>query len=302
MDLYTGKVTLSMLIQAIEEQEGDETFYVHKGSGRIICANNRLTHISKKERSVMAELFRNRDHILAEFVEGSKGFKRVPSAKEVDVRGLLMKFAKENPSFYSAFMLEDENMPDEEREAAFEKYMNTSGMGEKLSEWMNSQLASKLRLWCIKNKIDYIDDITKDYDEYFEDAAYVFSVQYCSGCYRHIKISSRASLYDLHCAILDAYHFYDDHAHAFFMNNKAWDPEYEYVAPEIEDSMDTTDTTDDALLAQFNFQKGDKFLYIFDFGAEWRFHVKFLRRLEETIDEPQIIRSIGEAPEQYPLY
>ena len=304
LDLYTGKVTLSMLIQAIKESSGyksseDETFYLHKDSGKIIAVNNRLTHISKKKRSLMAAFFRNTDHILAEFMEAPRrGFKRVPSAKDVDTKGLLMKFAKDNPSVYSAFTLMDEDMPDEEMQAAIQKYMNTSGMNDKLNEWMNSQLASKLKLWCIKNNIDYIDDINKPYEEYFEDTAYVFSVQYCTGCYRHIKISSRASLYDLHSAILDAYHFDDDHAHAFFMDNKAWNQKHEYAAPEIEDSVNTTDN---ALLAQFNFQKGDKFLYIFDFGDEWRFQVKFLRKLDEHMDEPQLIRSIGEAPEQYSL-
>jgi len=52
--------------------------------------------------------------------------------------------------------------------------------------------------------------------------SYVISVSLGTGCYRHIKISSSATLFRLHQAILNAFEFEDDHMHAFFMDNKRW--------------------------------------------------------------------------------
>ena len=52
--------------------------------------------------------------------------------------------------------------------------------------------------------------------------SFVISVSLGTGCYRHIQISANATLYKLHQAILEAFEFMDDHAHAFFMDNKTW--------------------------------------------------------------------------------
>jgi hypothetical protein len=53
--------------------------------------------------------------------------------------------------------------------------------------------------------------------------SYVISVSLGTGCYRHIRISGKATLEELSDAILDAFDFDNDHLHAFFMNNRAWD-------------------------------------------------------------------------------
>ena len=44
----------------------------------------------------------------------------------------------------------------------------------------------------------------------------ILSVSYGVGCYRHIKISSNATLFELHKIILESFGFDDDHLHAFF--------------------------------------------------------------------------------------
>lgn len=53
-------------------------------------------------------------------------------------------------------------------------------------------------------------------------------------------------------------------------------------------------------LEKLNLSKGDQFKYVFDFGDEWRFQCKVLRVLEDNVDIPCVIRSVGESPEQYP--
>lgn len=130
--------------------------------------------------------------------------------------------------------------------------------------------------------------------------SYVISVSLGTGCYRHIRISGKATLEDLSSAILDAFDFDDDHLHAFFMNNIAWDDEDCYYSPYAEE--EEFRTTDAFRLQFINLEVGKKFLYIFDFGYDWRFQCKVLNILDEDTKEPVIVRAKGEAPPQYPVF
>ena len=127
--------------------------------------------------------------------------------------------------------------------------------------------------------------------------SYVISVSLGTGCYRHIQISTSATLYKLHQVILNAFEFDDDHMHAFFMDNRRWSQRDYYVSSKGEPA--------DRLSKRYSLQKaglaqGKKFLYLFDFGDEWVFQCKVLRETEERTDIPGVIRSVGQAPAQYP--
>ena len=50
----------------------------------------------------------------------------------------------------------------------------------------------------------------------------VISTKQGAGCYRHLKVPKKAKLDGLADAILWAFDFVNDHAHAFFMDNCAW--------------------------------------------------------------------------------
>lgn len=56
-------------------------------------------------------------------------------------------------------------------------------------------------------------------------------------------------------------------------------------------------------LASLNLRKGQNFLYLFDYGDEWRFNVK-LHAINENGDPeaeyPRLVESVGTAPQQYP--
>ncbi len=128
------------------------------------------------------------------------------------------------------------------------------------------------------------------------EGSYVISVSLGTGCYRHIRISAEATLFHLHAAILDAFAFDDDHAHAFFMDNHMWSRTAGYYM----EGMDDSDrSTMDYRLGQFGLQKGSAFKYVFDFGDEWTFQCKVLQELEESTPIPRIIRKRGQAPQQY---
>lgn len=128
------------------------------------------------------------------------------------------------------------------------------------------------------------------------NTSYVVSVSLYTGCYRHIRISAADTLEQLHSATLEAFGFEDDHAHAFFLDNRLWSDMDSYYSEGIEDAERFTG---DHVLGDLELRPGKPFKYIFDFGEEWAFQLKVLRVLEEPTDTPQVIRSVGEAPGQY---
>lgn len=126
--------------------------------------------------------------------------------------------------------------------------------------------------------------------------SYVISVSLGRGCYRHLRISCGATLSELHGAILDAFGFMDDHAHAFFMDNKMWSDWDCYYMRGIEEGARTTDAY---RLDEVGLKIGTQFKYVFDFGDEWTFQCKVLRIVQGDTDIPCIIKSKGTPPEQY---
>jgi len=125
------------------------------------------------------------------------------------------------------------------------------------------------------------------------DRSLVLSVSAGTGYYRHIQISEGAVLYELHEAILESFGFDDDHMHAFFMNNRAWDEDAVYICPEGELNGSRGFTTK-AKLSKFRLSKGSRFLYIFDFGDDWRFSIKVLHVVEEATPKPIVLKRVGE--------
>jgi len=129
------------------------------------------------------------------------------------------------------------------------------------------------------------------------EKSFVISVSLESGCYRHIQISNHALLSDLSDEILDAFGFVDDHAHGFFMDNRAYSYRNCFYKPGIDAYAPTTDsfTLEDAGVCT-----GLKFKYVFDFGEDWTFQCRVLKELEIKTKVPLVVRSKGNAPEQYP--
>ena len=126
--------------------------------------------------------------------------------------------------------------------------------------------------------------------------SYVISVSAGKGCYRHICISADATLFDFHAEILDAFDFIDDHAHAFFMDNRIWSDLDSYYAEQIEDELRHTS---DYTLGSLNLIAGKAFKYVFDFGEEWEFSCKVLRVHDDPCIKPAVVRRCGESPIQY---
>ena len=128
---------------------------------------------------------------------------------------------------------------------------------------------------------------------------FVFKVSVGKGIWRKIAICGENTLEDLHAAIQTAFNFDFDHLYAFFMDGKSWSHDV-INAP----GCDEGPYADGARIGELELSVGQGFLYLFDFGDEWRFWVE-LKEIKEDSRKPaesEVIESKGEAPEQYPSY
>ncbi len=132
------------------------------------------------------------------------------------------------------------------------------------------------------------------------DISYVISVSLGAGCYRHIRISGHETLEALSDAILRAFHFDNDHLHAFFMDNRLYGRVGCYYSEAMEDEEGPT--TAETTLLDAGLVVGMKFKYLFDFGDEWVFQCRVLRQTDEPAPRAAVVRTVGTAPEQYPSW
>jgi len=125
---------------------------------------------------------------------------------------------------------------------------------------------------------------------------YIFEIK-LGKVWRKVKIAASAALADLHQAIQAAFDFDDDHLYSFFMSNKPWDgPGY----GRIEEGRGFNAV--EKKLSELGLEVGQEFLYIFDYGTEWRFKIKTESYLDEVeLEQAEIIGSKGENPVQYPF-
>lgn len=132
-----------------------------------------------------------------------------------------------------------------------------------------------------------------------EKNAWVISVKLGKGCYRHLQVPKKISLSDLADVILWSFDFENDHAHAFFMDNKAWSHADAYFMKEVSDDGPERYTSNVSLEM---LELKQKFVFVFDFGDDWRFSCTVLRETEDKDGESYEIKRVGESPEQYPSY
>ncbi len=115
-----------------------------------------------------------------------------------------------------------------------------------------------------------------------------------------IKLTHNATLYSLHRYIQDALRWDNDHMFSFFMDNKMWSRRSEYSAnPYGEGNANI------CLRNVLKPKKGEKFIYLFDYGDEHRFDIEIIDiekvdNLEAFTDE--IVKIKGELPTQYQYF
>ena len=125
--------------------------------------------------------------------------------------------------------------------------------------------------------------------------------------WRAIEIAANQTLEELGELIPLAFDFDDPHMWSFFLSGKAWDQTTEYALssePGIFDDAEPRAAGDilirDVPLPGTSGKK--EFLFLFDYGDEWHFRVKFMGR-SDTVEPgaayPRVVAQQGEAPPQY---
>ena len=124
------------------------------------------------------------------------------------------------------------------------------------------------------------------------------SLQGYKDVWRRIDVRGNQTLTDLHDAIQEAFGLDADHLYAFFLSGKAWDRSTEYVDPRAREPGDRSARV---RLDRLSLRPRQRFLYIFDFGDEWRHDIR-VEKLDLKTDRgeyPRIVEEHGEAPPQY---
>lgn len=120
---------------------------------------------------------------------------------------------------------------------------------------------------------------------------YVFKVKnyYEKRTWKQIEIKGSQTLHALHETIFVSFGLEWGHLYAFFMSNKAWDETTEYSHPQAEGKR-----ADKAKIYQMGLKLKQKFLYIYDFGDEYRFEVEFVD-IKETENGAKYPRKVKES-------
>lgn len=124
---------------------------------------------------------------------------------------------------------------------------------------------------------------------------YTFKVSLSKTVWRKINLAYKHTFGDLHNVIQEAFKFDNDHLYAFFIGGNRRKGMYckyaEYEGPVAETTT----------IASLNLYKGERLLYLFDFGDEWEFNVELTEINEEAPVplKPMIIESKGKSPHQY---
>ena len=134
---------------------------------------------------------------------------------------------------------------------------------------------------------------------------HVIRVSLAKAVYRDIEILSDKSLYDLAKSIVKAFDFDFDHAFGFYskLTGNYYDSpiKYELFADMGESEARSVKKT--PVFEAFPAVKA-KLLFVFDYGDEWQFKAECISHGDKTpkVKYPRIVKSVGTAPEQYPLY
>ncbi|RKY37301.1 MAG: hypothetical protein DRP78_01435 [Candidatus Omnitrophota bacterium] len=122
---------------------------------------------------------------------------------------------------------------------------------------------------------------------------------------RHIQIAGTKSLYNFAKVITQSFDFYFDHCFGFYDNLKCYhDSENAYELfvdiGEEPESAKIKGVKKTKIFQAFK-KRGEKFLFLFDYGDSWNFVVelKQIKKAKKWDLKPVILKSIGNPPVQY---
>ncbi len=108
-------------------------------------------------------------------------------------------------------------------------------------------------------------------------------------------------LSSLHKAIFKAFDRFDEHQYSFFLSNKPYDRESQYISPGL-DTNGTGKLATRIRIDSIAMYGGPKFLYLFDYGDEWWHEVELISVTKKVTRTsfPRVVKKQGKSPPQYP--
>ncbi len=130
------------------------------------------------------------------------------------------------------------------------------------------------------------------------------------GVWRELELAANQTLADLGEAIPLVFGFTDEHLWSFFLSGKAWDRTTEYALQPTAGLFGEAPppAAGRTPLREVPFPGAagrGEFLYLFDYGDEWRFRVKLVRvtpTLTPGERYPRLVATHGDAPPQYEAF
>ncbi len=119
--------------------------------------------------------------------------------------------------------------------------------------------------------------------------------------FRDIEISGNASFQQFHEAIQEAFGFDNSEMASFYMSNEDWDKGDEIPLMDISQGEQKVQTMAEVQLHEKIESDDQRILYVFDFLLMWCFYIEVVKieETEEIKEQPEVVLSYGEAPDQY---
>jgi hypothetical protein len=106
----------------------------------------------------------------------------------------------------------------------------------------------------------------------FQEGSYHFIVKEDGGRSRTLQLDGAQTLFDLHREIQKAFDLFDDHLYSFYMDGKkyskhCYNSPRDFAGPFVQEGK----------IGDLSLYEGKRFLYLYDFGAEWEFNIDVVR-------------------------
>lgn len=120
--------------------------------------------------------------------------------------------------------------------------------------------------------------------------------------FRDIEMPSNASFEELHLAIQKHFEFDNSQMASFYESDNDWERGDEIMLMDMSmDDKQVVRLMRDTQLSKILTEPEQKMLYVFDFMVMWTFFVEVVSigEFSADIEYPNVLLSVGEAPDQY---
>lgn len=120
--------------------------------------------------------------------------------------------------------------------------------------------------------------------------------------FRDIEMPSNASFEELHLAIQKYFEFDNSQMASFYESDNDWERGDEIMLMDMSmDDKQVVRLMRDTQLSKILTEPEQKMLYVFDFMVMWTFFVEVVSigEFSADIEYPNVLLSVGEAPDQY---